>query len=66
MSPFPVDPELLWGLSCQPGCLYQAAQRHMGDMTSQTVGERDQRPPAPKTSAVGSDSQPKGCAVRWT
>lgn len=29
----------------------QAAQRHMGDVTSQGLGEREQRIPAPEASA---------------
>lgn len=45
----------------------QAAQRHVGDVTRQVLGEREQRTPSPRPQpAAGFDSQPKGYGVTWT
>lgn len=48
MGPFPVDPELIREVIMSN----QAAQRYMGDVTSQVLGEKEQRPLTPEASAT--------------
>lgn len=65
-GPFPVEPELI-GVGMGGVISNQVSQRHVGDVTRQVLGEKEQRTPSPRPQpAVGFDSQPKGYAVTWT